>query len=252
MSAIWKGPKNGSRKPNVLRTMRSRSSRVVWPSSTIASASRSSAIWSRLETKPARSATSAGCLPTARRKSSIVSTVARSVAGPAITSMPGVHSGGLNQCTPRKRPGSRHRLGEPGDRQGRGVGGDDRRRRRGRDARRRICAFSSGSSGTASTTRSAPSTAASTSAAALTCSVRTSASPSSNPASTCPRVRSSSARARPLRQLRRRVCELHLQTVTGEVAGDAAAHRPAAEHGDRCDASHARVVPLSSAAHPSR
>ena len=81
MSAIRNGPKNGSRNPNVLRTTSSRLSRVARPSSTIASASRSSAIWSRLETKPARSATSAGRLPIARRNATTRSTVSRLVAG---------------------------------------------------------------------------------------------------------------------------------------------------------------------------
>ena len=52
MSAIRNGPKNGRRKPNVVRTTSSRLSRVARPSSTIAIASRSSAIWSRLATKP--------------------------------------------------------------------------------------------------------------------------------------------------------------------------------------------------------
>ena len=57
--------------------------------------------------------------------------------------------------------------------------------------RPRISALRLGSSGTASTTRSAPATAASRSGGVLTCSVRATASCGSSPASTWPRVRSS-------------------------------------------------------------
>ena len=134
--------------------------------------------------------------------------------------MPGVHSGGLNQCTPRKRSGRCTALRQPGDRERGGVGGDDRRPPA-RPATRapRISAFRSGSSGTASITRSAPSTAASMSAAA--CTVSVAATSSSSPASTWPRVRSSSAsRARSASSAdasASRTCS----TGTREVAGDA-------------------------------
>ena len=59
MSAIAKGPKNGSRKPKVVRTMVSTSSAVATPSSTRPTASLSSTYCSRLRTKPVTSATSA-------------------------------------------------------------------------------------------------------------------------------------------------------------------------------------------------
>ena len=165
---------------------------MACPSSTIASASRISAIWSRLDTKPARSPTSAGRLPTARRKASTRSTVPRAVSGPAMTSMPGVHSGGLNQCTPRNRCGSATAAASPA------IGSEEvlvamtAAAGAAAEQRPRTSALSSGSSGTASTTRSAPATAASRSGGVVTRSVRSTASSGSSPAATWPRVRSSS------------------------------------------------------------
>ena len=63
MSAIWNGPKKGSRKPKQLRTTSSTSCGEASPSSTQRSASRNSAFWMRLATKPGPSPTTAGRFP---------------------------------------------------------------------------------------------------------------------------------------------------------------------------------------------
>src|ERR671938_1620020 len=105
MSAIWNGPKKGSRKPNVLLTTSSTSSGEARPSSTHDSASKNSAVWIRLATNPGPLATTAGRLPIDLRNSTTRSTTSGSVTAAGMTSTPGVHSGGLNQCIPQKRPG---------------------------------------------------------------------------------------------------------------------------------------------------
>ena len=245
MSAIWNGPKNGSRKPNVLRTIVSRSSRVVWPSATIASASRSSAICRRLETKPARSATSAGCLPTSLRNSSTRSTTARSVAVPAITSMPGVHSGGLNQCTPRKRSGLLDALRQPRDRQRRGVGGDDavgRLRRPGEDLGLELRVLGDGLDHQVGAVDRGLDVA-------RRGHLRTQRLLAQQPGLHVTRRPLPQALERLLRQLRRSVGQPHREAGAREVPGDSAAHRPAAQHRNRLHAEH---VPLSSGSHPPR
>ena len=192
MSAIRNGPKKGSRKPKVLRTISSMLSRVARPSSTHASASRSSAVWSRLETKPARSATSAGRLPRPRSSSRTRSTVSRLVAGVAMTSIPGVHSGGLNQCTPRKRAGSRTAPASPP------IGSEEvfdvmiAVAGAAAEQRASTSSLSACSSGTASITSSTSPTAASRSGGVTTRAVASVASALSSPASTWPCVRSTS------------------------------------------------------------
>ena len=105
MSAIWNGPKNGSRKPKQLRTTSSMSRGEASPSSTHRAASQNIAICRRFAMNPTPPATTLGCLPIMLRSSTTRSTTARSVCGPSTTSTPGVHSGGLNQCIPRKRSG---------------------------------------------------------------------------------------------------------------------------------------------------
>ena len=47
-----------------------------------------------------------------RKNSTSRPTTPSSVAAAGMTSTPGVHSGGLNQCMPQKRPGPFHELGE--------------------------------------------------------------------------------------------------------------------------------------------
>ena len=58
--------------------------------------------------------------------------------------------------------------------------------------------------------------------------------------------------ARVLGEHGRRVGQAHLEPGAGEVPGDPAAHRAAAEHGDGVDPLHDMLVPLSSGSHPSR
>src|SRR5215211_3816213 len=105
MSEIWNGPKKGSRKPKQLRTTSSTSCGEASPSSTQRTASRNSAFWIRLATKPGPSPTTAGRLPMERKNSTSRPTISGAVAAEGMTSTPGVHSGGLNQCIPQKRPG---------------------------------------------------------------------------------------------------------------------------------------------------
>src|SRR3712207_1318332 len=105
MSAIANGPKNGSRNPKQLRTTSSTSSGEASPSSTHRTASRNRAFWMRLATKPGPLPTTAGRLPMDRRKPTRRPTVSASVVAAGMTSTPGVHSGGLNQCIPQNRSG---------------------------------------------------------------------------------------------------------------------------------------------------
>src|ERR687886_2406163 len=105
MSAIWNGPKKGSRKPKQLLTTSSTSSGEARPSSTHDSASKNSAVWIRLATNPGPLATTAGRFPSVLRNSTTRSTASGSVTAAGMTSTPGVHSGGLNQCIPRNRSG---------------------------------------------------------------------------------------------------------------------------------------------------
>ena len=81
MSAMAKGPKNGSRKPKVVRTRVSTSSAVAISCSTSWAASWNSAYWSRLSTKPVTSLTTAVCLLAACTRSRTAPTVARRGAG---------------------------------------------------------------------------------------------------------------------------------------------------------------------------
>jgi hypothetical protein len=130
-------------------------------------------------------------LPTARRNAIARSTVSRVVLGAGMISMPGVHSGGLNQCTPRNRPGSETEAASPS------IGSEDvfdamiASAGAAAAQRRSTSSFSVASSGTASSTRSTPATAASMSAGVSMRAVRSVASGGSRPASTWPRVRSS-------------------------------------------------------------
>src|ERR671916_92597 len=105
MSAIPNGPKNGSRNPKQLRTTSSTSSGEASPSSTHRTASKKSAFWMRFATNPGPLPTTAGRLPMDRRNPTRRSTVPAAVVAAGITSTPGVHSGGLNQCLPQNRPG---------------------------------------------------------------------------------------------------------------------------------------------------
>ena len=108
-----------------------------------------------------------------------------------MTSMPGVHSGGLNQCTPRKRAGSPTASASPP------IGSEEVFEAMiavagaAAETRPRMSSLSACSSGTASITRSASPTAASRSGGVVTRAVAAVASSGSSPASTWPRVRSS-------------------------------------------------------------
>ena len=252
MSAIWNGPKNGSRKPNVLRTMVSRSSRVdlalLDDRERLAQQRHLQAVGDE-----AGAVGDLGGLLAERRvrNASTRSTTARSVAGPAITSMPGVHSGGLNQCTPRKRSGrstdsaspaigseevlvAMTASGAPRPTRGRGSppsGPGPRGPPRSRGPRPRR------------PSRDRPPHAP----------PRSRAASSSSPASTWPRVRVQQRVARRARRAppTRRPARTS-SPARARCAGDPAAHRAAAEHGDGFDPLHAVLVPLSSGSHPSR
>src|SRR5581483_321515 len=110
MSAIVKGPKNGSRKPKEERTTSSTCSAVAMPSSTTLAASLNIANWIRLATKPGPSPTTTAVLPSRRSVSTTDATTRASLAAAGITSTHGTSSGGTNQCTPRKRAAVRSPL----------------------------------------------------------------------------------------------------------------------------------------------
>ncbi len=108
-----------------------------------------------------------------------------------MTSIPGVHSGGLNQCTPRKRAGSLTATARPS------IGSEEVLEvmiavaGAAAEMRPSTSSLSAWSSGTASITRSASPTAASRSGGVVTRAVASVASAGSSPALTCPRVRAS-------------------------------------------------------------
>src|SRR5215208_2944200 len=204
MSAIWNGPKNGSRKPKQLRTTSSTSCGEASPSSTHLRASRNNAFWIRFATKPGPSPTIAGRFPVSFRNPTTRSTTSGSVAAAGMTSTPGVHSGGLNQCTPRNLFGCST-----------------------------APARSSIGSEEVLETMTASGCAAFEQAARISC-LR---SRSSNTASkTSPAsLEASGALDQPLLRLpghlRRRVREPHLDARGSEALCDAEAHRPGPNHG---------------------
>ena len=97
-----------------------------------------------------------------------------------------------------------------------------------------VSRLSSRSSGTASITRSAPSTASSSVAVAIVA-VRSTASLVEQPGVDVPARALQQPLARGVGQLGRRVDEPHLQPRAREVPRDAAAHRAAAEHRNNPD-----------------
>src|ERR687889_903479 len=188
MSEIWNGPKKGNRKPKQLRTTSSTSCGEASPSSTQRTASRKRAFWMRLATKPGPSPTTAGRLPMERKNSTSRPTISGAVAAEGMTSTPGVHSGGLNQCIPQKRPG------RPTNSERSLMGSDDVLETMtascgAAEQELRISSFNPMSSGTASKTRSASATVPSTSSAVFTASALPTALSANSPASACPLVR---------------------------------------------------------------
>src|ERR671920_1592297 len=152
MSAIWNGPKNGSRKPKQLLTTSSTSCGEARPSST----------------------------------------TSESVVEAGMTSTPGVHSGGLNQCIPQKRSGCST------DPASSSIGSDEVLETitasvgAASEQADNISCLRCRSSGTASKTSSALPTAPSVLSAVSTAFALSAASAASRPASACPRVRSTS------------------------------------------------------------
>ena len=157
-----------------------------------------------------------------------------------MTSMPGVHSGGLNQCTPRKRAGSLTATARPS------IGSDEVLEvmiavaGAAAEMRPSTSSLSAWSSGTASITRSASPTAASRSGGVVTRAVASVASRGQQPGVDVPARAREQPLPRLLGKLLRRVDERHLQPGAREVAGDPAAHRPPADHRHRL---HAPGVP---------
>src|SRR3712207_1240858 len=192
MSAIWSGPKNGSRKPKQLRTTSSTSCGEASPSSTHLRASRNRAFWMRFATNPGPSPTSAGRFPMFFRNLIIRSTTSGSVALAGITSTPGVHSGGLNQCVPRNRSGCSTALASSS------IGNDevlDTMTASGGAAfeqAARISCLRSSFSGAAPKTSPASLDASGAPSAVSPAAARPAASSESNPASACPPMRSTS------------------------------------------------------------
>ncbi len=105
MSAIANGPKNGRRKPKVVRTMVSMSSGLAMPSSAIFVASSNRAYCRRLRTNPVESFTRADCLPVAATTVSPTSIACSFVVGCGMSSTPGMNGAGFEKCTPRNRSG---------------------------------------------------------------------------------------------------------------------------------------------------
>ena len=192
MSEIWNGPKKGRRNPKQLRTTSSTSCGEANPSSTHLTASKKRAFWMRLATNPGPSPTTAGRFPIPRRNSTSRSTTSGAVVAAGMTSTPGVHSGGLNQCIPQKRPGL------PTNSERSLIGNEDVLETitascgAASEQESRISSFNPMSSGTASKTRPTSPTAPATSSAVSTASTLSTASSANSPASACPLARCTS------------------------------------------------------------
>ena len=130
MSAIVKGPKNGSLNPNEPRTTSSTSSALAIPSSTIRQPPLlKSANWSRFAYEAGGVADGEPAVLPSRpavERHDALDHVRPRVALVGITSTHGTHCGGLNQCVPRKRSRRSSAAVEPADRDRGGVGRDHR------------------------------------------------------------------------------------------------------------------------------
>src|SRR3712207_1918916 len=146
----------------------------------------------RLATNPGPSPTTAGRFPMLLRNPITRSTTSVSVALAGMTSTPGVHSGGLNQCVPRNRSGCST------DPASSSIGNDevlDTMTASGGGAfeqAARIWCLSPSSPGPPSKRRPASLEAPGAPSAVPTAAARPAASAESNPASACPLARSAS------------------------------------------------------------
>src|SRR5215210_3195006 len=145
----------------------------------------------RLATKPGPSPTTAGRFPIPRKNSTSRPTISGAVAAEGMTSTPGVHSGGLNQCIPQKRPG------RPTNSERALMGRDDVLETMtascgAAEQEVRISSFNPMSSGTASKTRSASATVPATSSAVSTASTLPTEFSANSPALACPLARRTS------------------------------------------------------------
>src|SRR5215217_5939728 len=146
----------------------------------------------RFATKPGRLPTAAGRFPIFCRNRITLSTTSGPVVAAGMTSTPGVHSGGLNQCIPRNRSGrstasASSSIGNEEVLETMTASGGAAP-----EQAARISCLRSSFSGTASKTSSASLDAAGASSAVSTASARPAASAESKPASACPLARSTS------------------------------------------------------------